>query len=159
MGKLPELYRRRYVPNELIHLKDDTILKQTKGQIITKWDTLKPRADISRGLSAYFMEDGYKVSKVYNRQNELVYWYCDIIDTEYSEEDNTYIFHDLLIDVLLKPDGSIQIVDLDELGDLLESGKIAPALAAKALRTVDKLLRIMYSGDFYRLQNIIEELE
>jgi len=159
MEKLPELYRRRYVPNELIHLKDDIIIKQASGLIITKWDTLKPRADINRGISAYFMNDGYKISKVYNHQNELVYWYCDIIDTEFNEEDNTYIFHDLLIDILVRPDGSIQIVDLDELGDLLSEGKITPSISAKALKTADTLLKLMYNNRFDTLQNIIEELE
>ncbi len=159
MEKLPELYRRRYVPNELIHLKDDIIIKQASGLIITKWDTLKPRADINRGISAYFMNDGYKISKVYNHQNELVYWYCDIIDTEFNEEDNAYIFHDLLIDILVRPDGSIQIVDLDELGDLLSEGKITPSISAKALKTADTLLKLMYNNRFDTLQNIIEELE
>ena len=159
MERLPELYRRRYVPNELIHLKDDIILKQTNGLIITKWDTLKPRADICRGISAYFINDGYKISKVYNHQNALVYWYCDIIDTEYNKEDNTYIFHDLLIDILLRPNGSIQVVDLDELGDLLGEGKITPDICSKALKTADHLLKLMYDNQFNLLQNIIEELE
>ena len=89
----------------------------------------------------------------------MVYWYCDIIDTEYNKEDNTYIFHDLLIDILLRPNGSIEVVDLDELGDLLDEGKITPNICSKALKTADNLLKLMYSNQFYLLQNIIEELE
>ncbi|MFA9464814.1 MAG: DUF402 domain-containing protein [Velocimicrobium sp.] len=159
MKTSPELYRKRYVPNELIHLKDDRIIKQVDGLIVTKWNALKPRADISRGISAYFINDGYKISKIYDHQNNLVYWYCDIIKTEYNEAQNSYIFHDLLIDIIIKPDKSLQVLDLDELGDLLSTGKITPLLCSKALKIADILLRQIYENKFEALQNIIEELE
>ncbi|MDK2808850.1 MAG: uncharacterized protein PWP24_1587 [Clostridiales bacterium] len=154
-----QLYRRRYVPNELIHLKDDCIVKQTDSLIVTKWNTLKPRTDFSHGMSAYFIKDGYKVSKIYNHEHKLVYWYCDIIETEYRADDHSYIFHDLLVDILVMPDGSIQVVDLDELGDLLMSEIISPLLCAKALKIANSLLNIIYHNAFYELQQVIEELE
>lgn len=159
MKALPKLYRKRYYPEELIYLKDDIILKQTDTYIITKWDTLKPRKDICRGISAYFLKEGYKISKVYNHENNLVYWYCDIIDTEYIEKENAYIFHDLLMDVLIYPDNRIEVVDLDELGVLLEDGKITIKMCSRALKIADSLLKLLYNHEFYNLQNIIEELE
>lgn len=155
----PKLYRRRYFPNEQIHLKDDIVLKQTKELIITQWNTLKPRADICRGISAYFLKEGFKVSKIYNHDGKLVYWYCDIIDAEYNSEENSYTFHDLLIDVLVYPDGSVQVVDLDELGILVENLNIPLPMCAKALKIADALLKIIYSGNFFYLQKIIEDLE
>lgn len=159
MKALPKLYRKRYYPEELIYLKDDIILEQTDTYIVAKWNTLKPRKDISRGISAYFLKDGYKISKVYNHENNLVYWYCDIIDTEYIEEENTYIFHDLLIDILIRPDGHIEVVDLDELGDLLNEERITQGMCSNALKTADALLKLLYNHEFYKLKNIIEELE
>ncbi|MEG1459654.1 MAG: DUF402 domain-containing protein [Acetivibrio sp.] len=159
MNVSPELYRRRYFPNELIHLKDDILLKQTDAIIVTKWDTLKPRTDICRGISAYFIKEGFKISKIYNHEGSLVYWYCDIIDTEYDSALNSYIFHDLLIDILIYPDGKVKVVDLDELGDLLLDNTIDAAFCSKALKTANALLDIIYNHHFKEFQKVIEELE
>lgn len=157
MDHLPSLYRRRYLPDELIHLKDDEILKITGQLIITRWNTLKPRTDIAKGYSAYFMDEGIKVSKVLNAKNQLVYWYCDIIDVNYQKEENKYIFCDLLVDVLIYPDGSVHVADLDEIGELLERGTLKPETAAKALKITDRLLKIIDGGSFASYQSVINE--
>jgi hypothetical protein len=39
---LPNLYRKRFIPEELTLLKDDIILQNDKDLIITKWVTLHP---------------------------------------------------------------------------------------------------------------------
>lgn len=157
MDHLPSLYRRRYLPDELIHLKDDEILKITGQLIITRWNTLKPRNDIAKGYSAYFMDEGIKVSKVLNAKNQLVYWYCDIIDVDYQKEENKYIFCDLLVDVLIYPDGSVHVADLDEIGELLERGALKPETAAKALKITDRLLKIIDGGSFASYQSVINK--
>lgn len=154
-----KLYRKRYIPNESILLKDDTIVFADDKLIITSWKTLKPRKDISYGYSAYFMEEGFKVSKMFHADGHLVYWYCDIIDTEYEEETNTYVFHDLLADVLIYPDGFVRVVDLDEIADLLDQGVINSATASKALRTLNNLLKLIYSGEFDKYQQVINKAE
>ena len=154
-----KLYRKRYIPNESILLKDDTIVFADDKLIITSWKTLKPRKDISYGYSAYFMEEGFKVSKMFHADGHLVYWYCDIIDTEYEEETNTYVFQDLLADVLIYPDGFVRVVDLDEIADLLDQGVINSATASKALRTLNNLLKLIYSGEFDKYQQVINKAE
>ena len=104
----PLLYRRRFIPDELIHLKDDTILVMEPNLIITKWNTLHPRKDIARGISAFYLDKGFKISKVFNLQGEVVYWYCDIIKFKKDDEKNTVIIEDLLIDLILYEDGSMR---------------------------------------------------
>ena len=99
----PRLFRRRFIPDENIELKDDMILALEPNLIITSWNVLKPRRDISRGVSAYFIDKGIKVSKVFDNAGQMVYWYCDIIETHYDEKENTYTFNDLLIDVVVYP--------------------------------------------------------
>ena len=136
-----QLYRKRYIPNECILLKNDRILKAENNLILTCWNTLKPRKDISFGYSAYFIDKGFKVSKMYNAQKELVYWYCDIIDTQYDSKTNTYIFQDLLADVLIYPDNSIKVLDLDEIAILLEKGTICSNTVCKALHILNDLFR------------------
>lgn len=155
----PVLYRKRFIPNEMIPLKDDIILTYTDDLIITKWITLHPRKDIAWGISAYFIKDGYKVSKIYNRNNHIVYWYCDIIQTQKITEKNTVIFEDLLIDVLLYEDGTIHICDLDELADALELNLITQKESLYAIRTLDSLLKTIYQGRFPELQDIINQSE
>lgn len=156
---LPALYRKRYIPEETINLKDDTILHYDDTLIITSWRTLKPRSDIARGISAYFMEEGLKISKIYNRREELVYWYCDIIQTNKQPGQNAIIFEDLLLDILLYPDGYVKVLDMDELADAVEAGLITAETSHRALRTASRFLNLIYAGRFTPYMDTVTEAE
>ena len=80
----------------------------------------------------------------------ICYWYCDIIETE--KDGNTYTFNDLLADVIIHNDGKVEVVDVDEIGRALEENILPTELIAKALYRLDKLLRIIYSGEFEKYQ-------
>ena len=45
----------------------------------------------------------------------MLFWYCDIVDHTFDTATDTYIFTDLLVDVIVYPDGFVKVVDLDEL--------------------------------------------
>lgn len=154
-----KLYRKRYIPNEIIHLKDDEILFFDKNLIITKWNTLKPRKDIDHGLSAYFIDKGIKVSKIYDKNNSIVYWYCDIIHVNEDLSKQSIIFDDLLVDVIIYEDGTVKIVDLEELAEALELNLINSQTISEALVVLNNLLQIIYSGNFQSLANFINEIE
>ncbi|WP_343207866.1 DUF402 domain-containing protein [Anaerolentibacter hominis] len=154
-----DLFRKRYIPNEIVHLKDDVILLCQKDLILTSWNTLKPRPDFVRGVSAYFLKDGFKISKIYDREDHLVYWYCDIIDTEYRAEQNSIIFHDLILDLIIRPDGTLKVMDLDELADCLETGIVSQEFAIKAMRRLGRLLDYAYTGEIERLKKVLEDNE
>jgi uncharacterized protein len=156
---IPTLYRRRFIPNELIPLKDDVILVLEKDLIITKWVTLHPRKDIARGISAFYLDKGIKVSKIFDKQDQLVYWYCDIIQSKAGDENNTVIIEDLLIDVILDNDGSMRIMDLDELADALDQQLITQQEATYALRTLHYLLNIISNNQFDLLQEPVNQVE
>lgn len=155
----PTLYRKRVIPNELIPLKDDVILVQKDNLIITKWNTLHPRKDIAWGLSAYYIDHGFKVSKIFDKENHLVYWYCDIIHTKFDSNLNTIIFEDLLLDVIVYENGVVHVIDLDELVDAMDLELISQDTAKDALRTLDSLLKIIYSGKFDILMAPVNEAE
>ncbi len=142
------LYRRRYVPDEITELKDDKILLAKDDIIVTDWHVLKPRKDIDRGISIYYIHKGFKISKIYDAQNQLVYWYCDIIETEFDAQRNSYTFHDLLIDVLVYPDKRVEVVDLDEFADFTEKQLLPADLLGKALHRTNNLLQHIYHGEF-----------
>ena len=131
----------------------------TDDVIITKWDVLKPRKDISTGISAYFLKKGIKVSKVFDSNGSLVYYYCDIIETLHDNDRDEYTFNDLLIDVLVYPDGHVEVVDMDEFADIMEHGTLSNDIIAKALRTTDYLLKLIYSGNFSELTKYITDIE
>ena len=153
------LFRKRFLPDEITELKNDKIISISEDVLITSWDVLKPRKDIATGISAYFIDLGIKLSKIYNADKQLVYWYCDIIEPEINKNNHTYTFNDLLIDVLIYPDGHTEVVDMDEFADAVEQGIISQELCIKALRCTDRLLHLIYSGNFSQLTDYIEQSE
>lgn len=154
-----KLYRKRIIPEECILLEDDVILHIDPEVIITKWNTIRPKKTLHHGYSCYFLERGFKVSKFYDHDGNLISWYCDIITHTFDPSANTYIFTDLLVDVIVYPDGFVRVVDLDELADAQREGLISPENMQKALRRTDKLLSLIYKGAFGKLQRYIEEYE
>lgn len=153
------LYRKRYIPEETVYLKDDKILKLTDSLIITKWNCLKPRKDIHHGISAYFINNNIKVSKEYDEHCNLVYWYCDIIHTEKNSEDNSIVFHDLLVDVIIYENGTVKVVDTEEIAEVMEKNSIDVSMIIKAMRSLGNFLNIVYSGGFSEFQDIINNAE
>ena len=154
----PRLFRRRFIPDENIELKDDMILALEPNLIITSWNVLKPRRDISRGVSAYFIDKGIKVSKVFDNDGQMVYWYCDMIETHYDENENTYTFNDLLIDVVVYPDGQVEVLDMDEFADAMEQGILSVGTIAHAMRATDDLLHTIYAGEFEKYTHYIDDM-
>ncbi len=147
----PRLFRKRIIPEECIPLNDDIVIYANERIIVTSWKTLHPGHEFDHGYSCYFLQEGYKVSRFLRSDNSLVYWYCDIIDYEYREEDNAYIFRDLLADVMVMPDGFVKVVDLDEFEQALEAGTLDGMDVRRALRSLSKLLNIIYDGHFESL--------
>lgn len=142
----PLLYRKRYIPLEVKSLNDDEILFADDEIIVTKWNTFKPKKDFSNGISCTFINDGYKISKFMNENGELVYYYCDIIKSEYQKDENIWIFTDLLADVKIYPNGATEVVDLGELLQAYRKNLISAEIVMEALEKLDKLLNLVYSG-------------
>ena len=150
-----KIYRRRYLPEELLWLKDDEILLADDEKIITRWRSLKPRPDFSHGRSCYFLHRNYKISQFLDSDGKLLYHYCDIVKPEITTEGD-YIFHDLLVDVKLFPDGSLTILDLDELAQAFETGLVSGEALVCALNTLDGLLKTIYTGQFGDITKIFD---
>ena len=108
---MPELYRKRLIPSECIHLKNDTIVSISDGHII---------------------------------------------DTSYDKNTDTYIFTDLLADVIIENDGFVRVVDLDELADACRMSIISNDMLVTSLHRLNALLSIIYNGDF---KDYLDELE
>jgi hypothetical protein len=155
----PILFRKRLIPQECVRLKDDTILTCNDTVILTKWNALKPKKDLHHGYSCYFLKEGYKVSKFYTAENELLYWYCDIVDYEYNESSNELTVTDLLADVIIYPNGFVKVVDIDEMVTCLDNDLITLPQLKSSLTQLDKLLQIIYADKFDTLTIYIEDAE
>ena len=154
----PTLYRKRLIPEECILLKDDRILHRDDQIIVTGWYTLKPRKDIHHGFSCYYLTDGFKISRFYKDNDSMAFWYCDIVDHTYDADTDTYVFTDLLVDVIVYPDGFVKVVDLDELAEALEKGLITKEQMISCLRSTNHLLSLIYRDKFDRLQSRLDSL-
>ncbi len=153
------LIRKRYIPAESNILDGDEILLVTPDYLATRWTTLKPRLDIASGISLYCMREGFKCSKVFDKDGALVYWYFDIIEPECCCDGSQITFHDLLVDVLIYPDGKIRLLDLNELADAYDQNLLPAGFYSLALRRTDDLLRLIYSGEIHLYQDRIKTWE
>lgn len=149
-----KLIRRRHIPDEVNILDKDRILAFKDDIIITGWDCIHARKDICSGYSMYFLKKGYKVSKMLDSGGRLVRWYCDIVMPHV--QDNVYEFEDLLLDVVIDADGGVVVMDADEFAKAIEEGMIDKERTVYALRALNELLGLIYSGDF---QKIKEQLD
>ena len=153
------LYRRRIIPNECILLKDDEIVFFEEDRLVTRWNTIRPKKDIHHGISCFFLTDGFKVSKFYGHDGKLLYWYIDIISHIWDEDTSSLYVTDLLADVIIYPDGFVKVVDVDELADALEKGDISTPTLCEALRKLNQILTAVYSGEFEKTKNFVENFE
>ncbi len=145
------LYRRRLIPDECILLKDDILLEANDDHILTKWNTLKPKEFLHHGDSCYYLNKGVKVSRFYTEDNFLICWYSDIVSYEWKEEKTALLTTDLLLDVLVYPDGSIKLLDMDELAQAHAQKLISDELLQTSLMTANRLLNEIYEGKFHDL--------
>ena len=154
--KRPVIFRKRFIPSEVIELKDDVLLYRDDAMLVTRWNTLKPRHDMAGGISLYLIDKGCKISRIHDAFGRFLHYYCDIIHTDYSAENDTYIFTDLLADVIVHRDNRYSVVDLDELADALEGSMIDTAVMCEALRSANRLLNNIDNGEFHSYTNLIE---
>ncbi len=146
-----KMYRKRFIPNEIIDISNDEVIKKTKDLIVTKWLPIHPRNDVASGKSYVYFKEGYKISLFYDKEGNLLYYYCDIIDYSYDEKDDSYTFIDLLVDVKYYPDGKIEYLDFDELQEAYDTGLITSDMFLKAMNNLNKLVRKIEDGKFLAL--------
>lgn len=144
----PKIIRKRLIPFEEVDISNDIILYRDENLLITKWNVIRARNDFSNGVSYTFLNDGFKIGRFYNDYKNLLFWYCDIIETHYEPCTDTYTLLDLLIDIKIMPDGSVKVIDLDEFAEAIEQKLITESQAINALRKTDMLLCKIYRGEF-----------
>lgn len=146
-----QLFRKRLIPSETVKLSNDEIVYSEGDIIVTRWKPIRPRKDLGGGESCYLIHLGVKVSRFYDCDGKFIYWYCDIIDTEYRAATNEYIFTDLLADVVVYEDGFVKVLDIDELAFALENDIITEQQLKSSLKKLSALLDIVYAKRLYEI--------
>lgn len=154
------LFRKRHIPEECVPLTKDTVLFLEDSRMVTSWNVLKPRADFASGISLFDFEKHWKITRVAKADGSLYHWYCDIMRVHISEDAETdtatYLMEDLLIDIVIEADGSLDVLDLDEAAEAFEKGLISANDLTLALNAADALLRVIRNGEFAEYQKIVE---
>ena len=141
------LYRCRYIPDEKI-LLDDKIIFINDDLIITEWVPIRPKKNFAHGRSCVFINKGFKISKLYDSNRKFLFTYCDIVKVIIDKNKNNFFVYDLLVDVVIENDGTIKVLDLDELAEALEKNLIDKKTAIYALNRANALLSEIYSNSF-----------
>lgn len=143
-----KMYRKRFIPNEIIDISSDEVLERNENVIVTKWKPIKAREDIGAGISYTFLKKGYKISKIYDNKGKFIYWYCDVLEHSYDEEKDEYIFTDLLADLKVYPDGKMEILDFDELAEAKKNEIITGAQLLSAIKSINTLIEMVQNNYF-----------
>lgn len=151
------LYRKRLIPAECVNLHNDIILRLDDEILVTSWKAIHPKKDLDHGFSCCYLKEGFKISKFYNADHQLLYHYCDIISPEYDPDSNSLIITDLLADVIVYPDGFVKVVDMDELVTAFDGGFLSLDMLKKSICTLHRLLEQIYAGKLPELLAPIEE--
>ena len=92
-----------------------------------KWVSILPR------------DDFYCITAMMNAQNDILLWYIDMIAAQGIDADGVPYFDDLYLDLVVYPDGTIIVDDMDELEDALSKKDITQEQFELAISTSDKL--------------------
>lgn len=79
------------------------------------------------------------VTAMFDKHDQLLQIYFDITGGNCLEPADNPTFEDLYLDIVLEPDGTLHVLDRDELDDALMAGEITPKLHQKAIDECDRL--------------------
>ena len=143
-----KMYRKRFIPNEIIDISDDEVLERNSNIIVTRWKPIKPREDIGGGISYTFLRRGYKISKIFDNDGKFIYWYCDVLEYTYDKEKDEYVFTDLLADIKVYPDGKMEVLDFTELTEAFRNKVITGAQLLEAIKSINMLVEMIQNESF-----------
>jgi hypothetical protein len=90
-------------------------------------------------VSILSQDDFYCITAMLNEKNEILLWYIDMIAEQGIDEDGIPYFYDLYLDLVVYPNGTIIVDDMDELEDALSTKDITLEQYNLAINTSQKL--------------------
>lgn len=90
-------------------------------------------------LSILPQDDFYCITAMMNEEDDILLWYIDMIAGQGIDVDGVPYFDDLYLDLVVYPDGTIIVDDMDELEDALAKGDITQIQFNLAISTSNGL--------------------
>ena len=106
-------------------------------------------------LEIYPDNQNYCITAIYNDKGNIVEWYFDIADS-IGETNGIPYEDDLYLDVVIVPDGRINILDEDELKDALDRREISQKQYDMAHKTADNIIET-YGKNIDNLKKFTDE--
>lgn len=103
-------------------------------------------------LSILPQNDFYCITAMMDEKSEILLWYIDMIEGQGTDPDDIPYFNDLYLDLVVYPDGTIVVDDMDELEDALSQKEITQEQFDLAIDTCNKLK----SGMLHNIPQFIE---
>ena len=98
-------------------------------------------------------DDNYWLSVMYNQVGEIVQFYFDVTDVNNILDNGESWFYDLYLDIVILPDGTLFLLDEDELSQALEEKEITKDQYDKAHITANNIIR-KYDGNIDYLSDL-----
>lgn len=90
-------------------------------------------------LSILPQNDFYCITAMMNTNDDILLWYIDMIADQGIDADNVPYFDDLYLDLVVYPNGTIKVDDMDELVEALSQKDITEEQFNLAIHTSNKL--------------------
>lgn len=90
-------------------------------------------------LSILPQNDFYCITAMMNENNDILLWYIDMVAEQGIDADDIPYFDDLYLDLVVYPDGTIMVDDMDELEAALSIQDITQEQFNRAINTSNKL--------------------
>lgn len=83
------------------------------------------------------------LTAMFDERDRLIQIYFDITGGSRFDDPENPTFEDMYLDIVVSADGSIEVVDRDELDEALQTGTITAAQHREALESCDKLEKFL----------------
>lgn len=102
-------------------------------------------------LEFYSKNSKIAMTAYYDNKNNIVQWYFDVINSEGINSENIPYIEDLYLDIILKPNKEITLLDEDELKVALENNDITKKQFDDAYEIANKLIKRLEQCDIKKI--------
>jgi predicted RNA-binding protein associated with RNAse of E/G family len=103
-------------------------------------------------------EGRHTLTTLLDENGQVIQWYVDIAGRTGVDERGVPWWDDLYLDVVILPDGSVHLLDEEELEEARESGEISGEEYALARHEAESVLTALRRGDFSLLEEARREV-
>lgn len=154
MQTIELIYRR--LPDRVSHFQQN-LLYEDNEVIVTSQQVKPSKAIVIDGVTVLgdnftaiwfvFANRWYDIGKIYNLNNQLTGYYCDII-MPMNRTETHFEITDLFLDLWVSPDGRYQLHDEDEFEDAILHNWIRGDVAEQARNVLQHLITEIESSVF-----------